>query len=169
LNSLEKNIREIDTVLMPEVKKAIIQWKDRSAFSSLIVLGFIATLAIFAEIQTGILELLIDPIIGPAIIITLIVIMVPLHILFSKIHSKLIISQLNARQRELHLIENLAGVFEKNLTIGRMLLPILEPKGWNKKTKLRLSQISSKTKDLVQSLNDSFSTYDGLSLMRNSE
>jgi parvulin-like peptidyl-prolyl isomerase len=164
LNLLEKNVREINSVVMPEVKKAIGQWKDRSAFSSLIVLGFIATLAIFAEIQAGILELLIDPIIGPAIIVILIVIMTPLHVLFSRIQAKVIISQLNARQKELHLMENLAGNFEKNLTFSRMMLPISEPIGWNKKTKLRLTQISNKTKELVQLLNDNFSTYDGLSL-----
>lgn len=169
LNSLEKNIREIHGVVMPEVKKAIGQWKDRSTFSSLIVLGFIATIAIFAEIQTGILEFLIDPIIGPAIIVTLLVTMTPLHILFSKLQGKVIISQLNARQKELHLMENLAGVFEKNLTFVRMMLPISEPVGWNKKTKLRLTQISNKTKDLVQLLNDNFSTYDGLSLTGHSD
>ena len=169
LNSLEKNVREINGVVMPEVKKAIVQWKDRSVFSSLIVLGFIATLAVFAEIQTGILELLIDPIIGPVIIITLIVIMTPLHVLFSKIQAKLIISQLNARQKELHLMENLAGIFEKNITFSRIMLPISEPMGWNKKTKLRLTQISNKTKELVQLLNDNFSTYDGLSLTGHSD
>jgi hypothetical protein len=169
LSSLDKNIRELNTVVIPEVKNALGQWKERSIFLSLIVLGFIATLAIFAEIQTGILELLIDPIIGSAILVALAVIMIPLHVLFCKIQVKLSISQLNARQKELHLMENLAGIFEKNITIGRMLLPISEPKGWNKKTKLRLSQISSKTKELVQLLNDDFSTYDGLSLMRNPE
>ncbi|MDP3875934.1 MAG: hypothetical protein Q8Q50_03035 [Methylobacter sp.] len=161
INSLEMNIRELNNVVIPEVKKAIVQWKERSTFSSLIVLGFIATLAIFAEIQMGILELLIDPIIGPIIIITLIIIMVPVHIIFSKIHAKVIINQLNARQKELHLMENLSGIFEKNLTFSRMLLPISEPVGWNKKTKLRLSQISDKAKGLVQLLNDNFSTYDG--------
>jgi hypothetical protein len=169
LSSLEKNVREINDVVMPEVKKAIVQWKERSVFSSLIVLGFIATLAIFAEIQAGILELLIDPIIGPAILVMLIVIMIPLHVLFSRIQAKLSISQLNARQKELHLMENLASIFEKNLTFSRMLLPISEPKGWNKKTKLRLSQISGKTKELVQLLNDNFSTYDGLSVRGNME
>ena len=61
-------------------------------------------------------------------------------------------------------MENLAGIFEKNLTFSRMLLPISEPKGWNKKTKLRLTQISNKTKELVELLNDNFSTYDGKSL-----
>lgn len=169
LNALEKNVREINNVVMPEVKKAIEHWKDRSTFSSLIVMGFIATIAIFAEIETGILEFLIDPIIGPAIIITLIVIMVPLHIIFSRFQAKLIINQLNARQKELHLMENLAGIFEKNLTFTRMMLPISEPVGWNKKTKLRLAQISNKVKDLVQLLNDSFSTYDSPSLTGHSD
>jgi len=161
LDAVEKNVREIHNVVIPEVKKAIGQWKDRSVFSSLIVLGFIATLAIFAEIQFGVLELLIDPIIGPIVIVVLLMIMVPLHILFSKLHAKLIISQLNARQKELHLMENLAGNFEKNLTFSRMLLPVSDPAGWNKKTKSRLAQVSSKTKELVQLLNDNFSTYDG--------
>jgi len=169
LNALEKNVREINNVVMPEVKKAIGHWKDRSTFSSLIVMGFIATIAIFAEIEAGILEFLIDPIIGPAIIVTLIVIMMPLHIIFSRFQAKLIINQLNARQKELHLMENLAGIFEKNLTFTRMMLPISEPVGWNKKTKLRLSQISNKVKDLVQLLNDNFSTYDGPSVTSHSD
>ncbi|MDP1772539.1 MAG: hypothetical protein Q8L15_09675 [Methylobacter sp.] len=169
LNSLEKNVREVNSVVMPEVKKAIGNWKDRSTFSSLIVMGFIATVAIFAEIEAGILEFLIDPIIGPAIIVTLIVIMTPLHIIFSRFQAKVIINQLNARQKELHLMENLAGIFEKNLTFARMMLPISEPVGWNKKTKLRLTQISNKVKELVQLLNDNFSTYDGPSLTSHSD
>ncbi|MGZ8157403.1 MAG: hypothetical protein ACXWT1_01365 [Methylobacter sp.] len=164
LSSLEKNVREISNVVMPEVKKAIGQWKDRSTFSSLIVLGFIATIAIFAEIETGILEFLIDPIIGPAIVIALIAIMTPLHIIFSKFQAKFIINQLNARQKELHLMENLTSIFEKNLTFSRMMLPISEPVGWNKKNKLRLTQISNKAKELVQLLNDNFSSYDAPSL-----
>jgi hypothetical protein len=163
LNALEKNVRDINNVVIPEVKKAVALWKDRSVFSSLIVLGFIATVAIFAEIQTGILEFLIDPIIGPAIIVALTAIMMPLHIIFSKVQAKFIIGQLNARQKELHLMENLTGMFEKSLTFSRMLLPVSEPAGWNKKTKLRLAQISTKTKELVQSLNDNFGTYDGFS------
>ncbi|MGZ5050134.1 MAG: hypothetical protein ACXWF8_08995 [Methylobacter sp.] len=169
LSALEKNIREINDVVMPEVKKAVVQWKERSTFSSLVVLGFIATLAIFAEIEMGILELLIDPIIGSVIILVLLAVMIPLHIIFSKVQAKFIINQLNARQRELNLMENLAGVFEKSLVISRMLLPISEPVGWNKKTKLRLGQISTKAKELVQALNDSFSTYDGFSLTGHSD
>jgi hypothetical protein len=169
LNSLEKNVRDINGIVIPEVKKAIALWKDRSVFSSLIVLGFVATIAIFAEIQTGILEFLIDPVIGPAIIVALIAIMMPLHMLFSRVQARFIVGQLNARQKELHLMENLTGMFEKSLTFSRMMLPVSEPVGWNKKTKLRLAQISAKTKELVQSLNDNFSTYDGFSTTSHSD
>ncbi len=159
LHSLEKNIREIDHVVIPEVTKSIALWKDRVHFSTLLILGFIVTFAIFAEIQMGILDLLIDPIIGPAVLLVLIAIIVPLHILISKLQAKFIIHQLNARQKELHLMENLGKLFEKNLTFSRMLLPITEPAGWNKKTKARLSQLTEKTKELVQLLNDNFGTY----------
>ena len=89
--------------------------------------------------------------------------------MFSKIHAKSTINQLNRRQKELHLMENLAGIFEKNMTFSRMMLPISEPIGWNKKTKLRLTQVSNKTKELVQLLNDDFSTYDGESLTNDSD
>jgi hypothetical protein len=61
-------------------------------------------------------------------------------------------------------MENLANLFEKNLTIGRMILPVSEPVGWNKKTKARLAQLLEKTKQLVQSLNDDFGSYDEQSL-----
>jgi hypothetical protein len=169
LNSIEKNIRELNNVVIPEVKKATELWKDRSVFSSLIVIGFIVTVAIFMEIQTGILEFLIDPIIGPAIGIALMAFLTPLHLIFSKLQSKLIISQLNGRQKELHLMEDLAGLFEKNLTFRRMIFPASEPVGWNKKTKLRLTQVSNRAKELVQSLNDNFSSFDGQSITGFSE
>ncbi len=159
LDSLEKNIRQIDNVVIPEVKKGIALWKERVNISSLIVLAFIAFLVVFAEIQIGILDLLIDPIIGPIFITVLVAIMVPVHLLISRLQAKLIINKLNDRQKELHLMENLANIFEKNLTFARMLLPITEPVGWNKKTKARLAQLSENTKELVQLLNDSFSTY----------
>ena len=57
-------------------------------------------------------------------------------------------------------MENLANLFEMNLTTTRMLLPISEPTGWNKDTKARLMQLTNKTKELVQSLNDDFSDYE---------
>lgn len=160
LDAIEKNIQDIDSVIMPELKKAIELWKDRSAFSSLIILGFVATLAVFAEIETGIiLGSLLDPIIGPAALLLLMAIMIPLHLVISKFQAKVIINQLNVQQKKLHLLENLANAFELNVTFWRMLLPVSEPAGWNKKTKARLAQLSDKTKDLVQALNDNFSTY----------
>lgn len=160
LQSLENNIAEIENVVIPEVKKGIATWKERVNMSSLLVLSLFIVLALFAEINTGIvLATLIDPILGPISLLALIAIMTPIHLIFSRLHAKLIITQLNNRQKELHLLENLAGMFEKNLTFSRMMLPASEPAQWNKKTKARLSQLKSKTKDLVQSLNDTFSAY----------
>jgi hypothetical protein len=159
LDSLEKNIRELENVVIPEVKKGIAVWKERVNISSLFILCFIAILAIFAEINIGILEFLIDPIIGPIILVILLAIMVPVHLLISRLQAKLIITKLNQRQKELNLMENLANLFERNLTFARMLLPISEPAGWNKKMKARLMQLTEKTKELVQSLNDNFGSY----------
>ncbi len=159
LNTLEKNIRDIEEVVFPEVRKGISLWKERSNLSSLVVLSFIAILAIFAEIEMGILELLIDPIIGPIGLVILTAILIPTHILISKFHAKFIIKKLNERQKELHLMENLAGLFEKNLSFTRIVLPISESVAWNKKMKASLSGLTEKTKDLVQSLNDIFGNY----------
>jgi len=159
LDSLEKSIRELENIVIPEVKKGIVLWKERVNMSTLIVLCFIATLAIFAEINIGILEFLIDPIIGPIILAIIVAIMVPIHLLISKLQAKLIINKLNQRQKELNLMENLANLFEKNITVARMLMPITEPAGWNKKIKTRLMQLTDKTKELVQSLNDNFGSY----------
>lgn len=160
LHSLEKNIRDVGDVIMPEISEAISLWKDRANFSSLLVLGFIATLMLFAEIQMGFFAVLFDPIIGPVALVALIAFMAPLHIAISKLQAKLIISRLDDRQKELHLMENLSEVFEKSLTNSHMLLPITTPVGWNKKTKARLKNLIEKTKGLVLSLNDGFSVYD---------
>lgn len=160
LQSLEQNIREIENVVIPEVKKGISTWKDRANMSSLLILSFIIVLSLFAEINSGIiLSTLIDPILGPISILALIAFMMPVHLVISKLHAKLIIDQLNVRQKELHLMENLANFFEKNLTFARIMLPISEPADWNKKSRARLSQLSAKTQELVQALNDTFSTY----------
>jgi len=80
------------------------------------------------------LELLIDPIIGPAILLP------DCHhdataYSYQQTPGKINNRPLNARQKELHLMENLANIFEKNMTFWRMMLPITEPIGWNKKTK----------------------------------
>ena len=159
MDSLEKSIRDIENIVIPEVKKGIVLWKERVNISSLIVLSIIAVMAVFAEVQVGILEFLIDPIIGPIIIALLLALMVPIHLLLSKLHAKLIINKLNERQKELHLMENLGNLFENNLTFAHMLLPVTDPVGWNKKLKARLTQLSAKTKELVQTLNDNFGSY----------
>ncbi len=159
LSSLENSIREIDDVFIPEVENALSLWKDRANTSILIVLGFIVTLILFAEISVGILDLFFDPIIGPLILLILIAILTPLHLIVSKIHAKLIINKLHERQKQLNLPENLAGMFEKSLTFWRILLPIKDPVAKNKKTRLKLSQLIEQTKELVQILNDQFSHY----------
>lgn len=160
LQTLENNIAEIENVVFPEVNKAIATWKERVNMSSLLVLSMFIVLALFAEINTGIvLATLVDPILGPITLLTLIVLMTPLHLIFSRLHGKMIAKQLQKRQKELNLLENLSGLFEKNLTFSRMLLPSSESALWNKKTKNRIAQLNTKAKDLVQSLNDTFSTY----------
>lgn len=159
LCTLEKSIHEIENTVVPEVKEGVVLWKDRVNMSSLIILGSIAALIVFAELQIGVIDSLIDPIIGPIAILVIIAIMMPSHLIMSKMQAKFIVNKLNIRQKELHLMENLGEMFESNLTFSRMLLNFSEPAGWNKKSKARLTQLSDKTKDLVQALNDSFSTY----------
>ena len=128
--------------------------------SSLLILSFIIVLSLFAEINTGIiLSTLMDPIVGTITILAVLAFMVPVHLIICRLHAKLVINQLQARRKELHLMENLSNLFEKNLTFTRMLFPISEPAYWNKKTKNRLKQLLVKTQELVQALNDSFGTY----------
>lgn len=170
LDSLEKSIRDLDEIVIPEVKAGISLWKDRTNFSSLLILGFVITLGLFAEINTGIvLATVADPIMGPIALVLLIAIMTPVHIFISKLQAKFIITQLKARQKELHLMENLAGLFQKNMTFWRTMLPISEPAGWNKKIKARVAQLSDKTKELVQLLNDNFGAYEPTSFIAYSE
>ncbi|MDD5271175.1 MAG: hypothetical protein PHU14_00520, partial [Methylovulum sp.] len=159
LDALEKNISDIAEVVIPETQKGISAWKDRVNMTTLIVLGFIASFAVLAEIEMGILEFLIDPIIGPAIGAGLLAVMIPIHLLSSKIQGRLIAQRLAARQKELHVMENLGNFFEKNLTFGRMMFSVSDPVGWNKKTKARLLHLREQTEELVQSLNDYFSSY----------
>lgn len=160
LQSLEQNIRDVGDVIMPEVTQAIAIWKERAHFSSLLVLGFIVTLMLFAEIQMGFFAILFDPIVGPLALIGLVAFMAPLHIVISKLQAKLIVGRLDDRQKELHLMENLSELFEKSLTNAHMLLPIGTPVGWNKKTKARLAKLTEKTKELVIALNDGFNVYE---------
>jgi hypothetical protein len=164
LGYLEKSIHDLQDVVIAEVRRDIALWKERSNMSSLIILGFIGFLSVLLEVEIGLLEFLLDPIIGPIILVTLIAVMLPLHLMISRLQAKFIVNRLDKRQKQLQLTENLANLFEKNLTIGRMLLPVTEPVGWNKKTRARLAKLLDEIKDLVQSLNDDFGSYDEQSL-----
>jgi hypothetical protein len=159
LHSLEKNIRDINDVFIPEVETHLLIWKERINMSTLIILGFIVTLLLFAEITMGVVQLLFDPIIGPLFLLILIAFLIPTHLMVAKVHAKFIINRLQARQKQLNLTENLSGLFEQSLTFWRIILPINEPVGKNKKTKARINGLIEQTKDMVQTLNDQFSHY----------
>ncbi len=159
LHTLEKNIRDINDLYLPEVEKHLVIWKERINMSTLVILGFIITLLLFAEISMGIVQLLFDPIIGPAFILILIAALVPLHLIMARVHAKFIINDLKASQKKLNLTENLSGLFEKSLTFWRIILPINEPVGKNKKTQRKINALIEQTKDMVQALNDQFSHY----------
>lgn len=156
LNTLEKSIRDVSDLLIPEVRSALVIWKERCIFSTLIIVGLLVTIMLFMEISMGVLDLLLDPIIGPLTLLVTIAFLTPLHILMSKGHAKSFIKQLQNRQKALAITENLAGLFEKSLTFWRMLLPIYEPVGHSKKYRTRLMLLDERTQDLVQRLNDNF-------------
>ncbi len=138
LANLEKGIRDIDDVVINEVEASITTWKERCNASTLIILGFLIMLLLFAEIAMGILDLLLDPIIGPAIILVILAILTPIHIIVSRVHAKFIINQLHKRQKQLNIPEDLAGLFEKSLSFWRVLLPTTSPVGKNKKNRKKL-------------------------------
>lgn len=157
LATLQDSIRAIDDLILPEVEASLTTWKERCNATTLIVLGFIIMLALFAEIAVGILELIFDPFIGPAIAIALIALLTPMHLIVSRVHAKFIIKQLHKRQKQLNLTEDLAALFEKSQSFWRMVLPITDPVGKNKKNRKKLAGLIEQSKDLVQALNDQFS------------
>jgi hypothetical protein len=159
LHTLEKSITDINKVYLSEVEESLVTWKDRVNMSTFIILGFIVTLLLFTEITIGVVQLLFDPIIGPAFILLLAAILIPTHLMMAKVHAKFIINKLHQRQKELDLVENLSGLFEKSLTFWRILLPINEPVGKNKKTRAKINHLLEQTRDMVQSLNNQFSQY----------
>ena len=99
LETLEKNIRELENVVIPEVKKGLVTWKERANITTLFILSFFAILAVFAEIEFGALDFLFDPIIGPIIIVILLAVLVPTHLLICKLHAKFIIKKLKKKLR----------------------------------------------------------------------
>ncbi len=159
LANLEQSIRNINELYIPEVEDHLVIWKDRVNMSTLIILGLLVSLLLFGEVTMGLVQSLIDPIIGPIFLAIILLIMIPLHLMMARIHSGFIIKNLLNRQKELNLIENLSGMFENSLTFWRMILPINEPVGKNKKIRLRIKELIEKTKNIVQSLNDQFSHY----------
>lgn len=160
LHTLEKSIHAINDVYIPEVENSLLIWKDRVNMSTFIILGFIVSLLLFAEITMGVVvQFLFDPFIGPAFILILIAFLVPIHLMIAKGHAKFIITRLQKRQKELNLTENLSGLFEKSLTFWRIILPINEPVGKNNKTRKKINTLLEQTKELVQALNDQFSQY----------
>jgi len=159
INSLEKSIQDINDCYIPEVEEQLLIWKDRINMSTLIILGFIVTLLLFAEISMGVVQIIFDPIIGPIFLLILIAFLIPMHLMVAKVHAKFIIKNLNKRQKKLNLTENLAGLFEKSLTFWRIILPINETVAKSKKTRIKIHMLTEQCKDMVQELNDQFSNY----------
>ncbi|SMG64794.1 conserved hypothetical protein, membrane [methanotrophic bacterial endosymbiont of Bathymodiolus sp.] len=158
LHTLEQHINEFDLVIIHEVKKAIILWKDRSHFTVIVVLSFIALTLVAGEIQFGLVTVLLDPFVASIFLFLLIVTMIPFHMYSSKIHAKFISNMLVERQIELCLIENLSALFAKSLTFWRTLLPYEQPVGWTKDVQETLDMIKTRANGLVQSLNNTFSS-----------
>jgi len=140
LANLEKSIRDVEDVILEEVESAITLWKERCNATTLIIVAFFIVLLVFAEIATGVLDLLFDPIIGPAVLLGFALFLTPLHIFISRFHGKLIINQLHKRQKKLNIAEDLAGLFEQSLSFWRILLPINSPVGKNKKNRKKTSR-----------------------------
>jgi len=157
LANLEKSIRDVEDIILEEVESSITLWKERCNATTLIIVAFFIILLVFAEIATGVLDILFDPIIGPAVLVGFTLLITPMHIMISRFHGKLIINQLHKRQKKLNLAEDLAGLFEQSLSFWRILLPINSPVGKNKKNRKQLAAMIEETKDLVQALNDQFS------------
>lgn len=158
LNTLEQHITELDTITIREVTKATVLWKDRTHFTLVILLSFIALTLVAGEIQMGLVAFLLDPFIASIFFFLLLVFLIPFHLYSSKIHAKFIRTQLAGRQTELGLIENLPALFDKGLTFWRIMLPIVEPIGWTDEVKGILKMIKTRAQDLVQSLNNSFNS-----------
>ncbi len=158
LNTLEQHINEFDSVVIREVKKAIVLWKDRTHFTIILILSLIALTLVAGEIQMGLVAVLLDPFIASIFFFMLFVILIPVHIYSSKVHAKFISKKLAERQAELGLIENLPALFNKGVTLWRILFAIMEPVGWTKDVQETLSMIKTRAQGLVQSLNNSFST-----------
>ncbi|TXK96567.1 hypothetical protein BMR02_11415 [Methylococcaceae bacterium HT1] len=158
LHTLERHIDEFDSVVISEVKKAIRLWKDRTHFTVILILSLIALSLVAGEISFGLVALLLDPFVASIGLFLLILFLIPFHIYSSKVHAKFITKKLLERQTELGLIENLPALFEKSLTLWRILLPYEQPVGWTTEVMETLDMIKTRAKGLVQSLNNTFNS-----------
>ena len=157
LDCLEKSIRANEEVIVPEVKDAIRIWKERSHFTLVLIVGIGVSILVFLEVHMGLVSALFDPILGSIALGIALLLLTPIYFLISKTHAKYVLNSLHDRRRIEGLLENPAGLFEKNLTKWRMLLPIKEPISWNKSIHARLQALLERANNLVQYLNDGFS------------
>jgi hypothetical protein len=158
LSTLETHIIGFEEVIVHEVQKGIMRWKERTHFTLTFLLSIIAMTLVAGEIQFGLVATLLDPFIASTALFVLIVTLIPFHLSSSKFHAKFIIKDLEKRQNELGLTENLPALFKQNLTFWRMMLPSTSPVAWTKEVQETLSLILTRAKSLVQSLNNSFNS-----------
>ena len=156
LNSLEKSIRANEEVIVPRVREAIGVWKQRSHFTMTVIAVGISSIVIYLKVHFGLIGFLFDPIIGPIMLAVALLVMIPIYLLISSTHAKSVLTGLNKRRIVEGRLENPAGLFEKNLTKWRMIMPIKEPLGWNKSIQGRLQELLDRSKNLFQYLNDGF-------------
>ncbi len=157
IDCLEKSIRANEDEIVPQVKEAIGLWKERSHFTLALIGGLAASVMVFLEVHLGLMSALLDPIIGPIALVIVILLLIPIYLLISKTHAKVVQNSLQERRRIEGRMENPAGFFEKSMTKARMYLPIKNPAGWNDEIRTRLQSLLERTKSLFQYLNDGFS------------
>ena len=158
LSTLEEHITDFEEVIVREVKKGLMRWKERTHFTLTLLLSFIALTLVAGEIQFGLVAILLDPFIASTGLFILLTALVPFHLSSSKFHAKYIMKDLEKRQQELGLTEDLPALFAQNLTFWRMILPTTTPVAWTKEVQETLGMILTRAKGLVQALNNSFNS-----------
>ena len=64
LHSLEKSIRDINDVYLPEVEGLLLTWKDRINMSTFVILGFFVTLLLLQKSQLALYNYFLIPLLG---------------------------------------------------------------------------------------------------------
>ncbi|MDC9728795.1 MAG: hypothetical protein PSN04_05615 [Methyloprofundus sp.] len=169
LSNLEEHITDFEDVIVHEVTKGLVRWKERTHFTLTLLLSFIALTLVAGEIQFGLVAILLDPFIASTGLFLLLTALVPFHLSSSKFHAKFIMKDLEKRQHELGLTENLPALFTQNMTFWRIMLPTTTPVAWTKEVQETLGMILTRAKGLVQSLNNSFNSSQSTSSISSSE